>query len=61
MNSRVTISLYILAWKMLGEHATPIGSHRKEYLPHGKIMVHILDASGSNLLVQYPILRRVVA
>jgi len=38
----------MLAWKMLGEHATTIGNRRYEYLPQGRIMVHILDASGSD-------------
>ena len=32
---------------MSGEHATPIGNLTEEYFPHGKIMVQILDASGS--------------
>ncbi len=51
MNSRETISSDILAWKMSGQDAMPIGSHRKEYFPDGKIMVHILDESGSNSMV----------
>ena len=52
MNSKVTISSDILAQNMSGEHELSIGSHREEYfLHHRKIMVHMLDKSGSNLMV----------
>jgi hypothetical protein len=50
-NARAAISSDILAWKMSGEHPILIGSCREEYFPHGNIMVHILDESGSNVMV----------
>jgi hypothetical protein len=51
MNSRVTFSSNILALKMPGEREIAIGNHRYEFFPHRKIMVHILDESGSNQMV----------
>ncbi len=36
-------------WKKSGEPALPIGN--REYLPKGKLMVQILDGSGSNGMV----------
>jgi hypothetical protein len=45
MNSKTTISLEILDWKMSGEHAIPVGNLRKEFFPNGKMMVKIFDAS----------------
>jgi hypothetical protein len=43
------------SWKKYGEPALPIGDC--EYWPNGKLMVQILDASGSNLMVLQPVLR----
>ncbi len=36
---------------MSEEPAMPISNLLKEYIPQGKMMVQILDASGSNLMV----------
>ncbi len=36
---------------MSGEPALPIGNLLYEYLPQGNMIVQILDASGSNLMV----------
>ncbi len=49
--SKDSISFIISAWKMSGEPAIPIGNLLYEYLPQGKMIVQILDASGSNLMV----------
>ncbi len=43
------------SWKKSGEPAIPIGNPK--YLPQGKLIVQILDASGSNLMVSEPMLR----
>jgi hypothetical protein len=48
--SKDFISFIISAWKMSGEPAIPIGNLLYEYLPQGKMIVQILDASGSNLI-----------
>ncbi len=51
-NSKDSISFIISAWKMSGEPAIiPIGNLLYEYLPQGKMIVQILDASESNLMV----------
>ncbi len=49
--SKDSVSFIIFAWKMSGEPAIPIGNLLYEYLPQGKMIVQILDASVSNLMV----------
>ena len=49
--SKDSINFLISAWKMSGEPAIPIGNLLYEYLPQGKMIVQILDASGSNLMI----------
>jgi hypothetical protein len=41
----------IWAWNMSAEHLQPMGSLLYEYLPQGKMIVHISDAVGSNLMM----------
>ncbi len=51
INSRDAIKSIIWAWNMSAEPPKPMGSLLYEYFPQGKMIVHILDAVGSNLMV----------
>ncbi len=50
-NLRDAIRSIIWAWNMTAEPPKPMGSLLYEYFPQGKMIVHILDAVGSNLMV----------
>jgi hypothetical protein len=50
-NLRDAIKSIIWAWNMLAEPPKSMGSLLYEFFPQGKMIVHILDAAGSNLMV----------
>ncbi len=50
-NLRDAIRSIIWAWNMSAEPPKPMGSLLYKYFPQGKMIVHILDAIGSNLMV----------